>query len=413
MLRARRLFALALILCFAEHLAAGDWPQILGPNRNGIADAEKLAAAWPAAGPKSLWQKSVGRGFAGVTVAGGKAILFHRIDDQEVIECLDPKTGKSKWKAPFPTKYVSSIAEDDGPRCTPLMAGDRVYVFGARGGLHCVSLADGKKVWSRDCAEEFKAPDGYFGAGSTPILEGDKLLVNVGAGRNQAGIVAFDAATGKTVWQATDELASYSSPIAVTLDGVRHVIFVTRLSALSLDPDNGQVRWKFPFGARGPTVNAANPVVIDSHLFLTASYNVGAVWAKIDKNDARILWKNDDTLSSQYPTPIPLAGLLYGIDGRQDVGTARLRCIDPKDGSVRWTQEGFGMAAGILADGKLLLVKTGGDAVMIDPSPAGLKQLAKANLLGGTIRALPALSNSLLYVRDEGMLKCFDLSAGQ
>jgi outer membrane protein assembly factor BamB len=410
-MNARLRFALLALLC-ASPLAAGDWPQILGPNRNGIAEGEKLAAAWPAGGPKALWQKSVGRGFAGVAVSGGKAVLFHRVDDQEIVECLDARSGRQQWKTSFPTKYAGGYVEDDGPRCTPLIAGDRVYLFGAAGALHAVAMADGKKLWSRDCAADFNAPDGYFGAGSTPILEAGKLLVNVGADRSHAGIVAFDPANGKTLWQATDEQASYSSPIAVTIDGVRQVIFVTRLSALSIDAENGQVRWKFPFGARGPTVNGANPVVIDNHLFLTASYSVGAVWARISKSEARVLWKNDDVMSSQYPTPVAVGGLLYGIDGRQDIGTARLRCIDPKDGKVHWTQEGFGMASGIFADGKLLLVKTAGEAVMIDPSPDGLKQLAKASLLSGTIRALPALSDGLLYVRDEAMLKCFDLSGG-
>jgi outer membrane protein assembly factor BamB len=406
------LLACALLLAtliLSPPLAAGDWPQILGPHRNGIAEGEKIAATIPAGGPKTLWQKSVGRGFAGVAVAAGKAIVFHRIGNQEVADCLDARSGEMVWKASFPTRYVSSISEDDGPRCVPLVNEDRVYLFGAGGGLHCVSLADGKKLWSHECASGFGAPDGYFGAGSSPIVEEDKLLVNVGAGRNQAGIVAFDGQTGNVVWKATDELASYSSSVAATIDGVRHVIFITRLSVVSLDPASGQVRFQFPFGARGPTVNAANPLVIDGHLFLTASYGIGAVYAKIGKTDARTLWKSDDALSSQYPTPIYHGGLLYGSDGRQDVGVARLRCVDPKDGSVRWTKENFGMAAPILADGKLLLMKADGKLVLAEPTPQAFKQLAAAEILKGTVRALPALANGLLYVRDETTLKCVDL----
>ncbi len=399
-----------LVLCIpASSLLAGDWPQVLGPNRNGIAEEENIATSWPASGPKTLWQKSVGRGFAGVAVAEGKAIVFHRIGNEEVAECLESQTGKLEWKAAFPTRYVSSISEDDGPRCVPLITQERVYLFGAAGGLHCVALADGKKLWSHDCADEFGAPEGYFGAGSSPILEKDKLLVNVGGGRSQAGIVAFDAAGGSVVWKATEELASYSSPVAATIDGVRHVIFITRLNVVSLDPDNGQVRFQFPFGARGPTVNAANPLVLNGHLFLTASYGIGAVYAKIGKSDARKLWNSDDVLSSQYPTPVYHGGLLYGVDGRQDVGAARLRCVDPKDGSVRWTKENFGMAAPILAGGKLLLIKTDGELVVAEPSPQSFKQLAAANLMRGTVRALPALAQGLLYVRDESTLKCVDL----
>jgi outer membrane protein assembly factor BamB len=403
------LLLLVAFVLIASPLSAGDWPQILGPQRNGVADGEKLAAAWPSGGPKTLWQKSVGHGFAGVAVAGEKAVVFHRIGDQEVAECLDSQTGKPVWKASFPTRYVSSISDDNGPRCVPLIQQDHVYLFGAGGGLHCVSLAEGKKLWSHECASEFGAPDGYFGAGSTPIVENGKLLVNVGAGRNQAGIVAFDCSTGNVVWKATDELASYSSPVAATVDGVRHVIFITRLNLVSLDPENGQVRFQFPFGARGPTVNAANPVLINGHMFLTASYGIGAVYARIGKSEVRTVWKSDDAMSSQYPTPIYHGGVLYGIDGRQDVGVARLRCIDPKDGSVRWTKENFGMAAPILADEKLLLMKTNGELVMAEPTPRAFKQLASAELFKGTVRALPALANGLLYVRDESTLKCVDL----
>lgn len=408
-----KLYGLLLILvvdvALMAPLRAGDWPQILGPHRNGVAENEKLAASWPAAGPKLAWQKSVGRGLAGVAVAGGKTLLFHRVAEEEVAECLDAQTGKALWKVNFPTRYVSSIAEDDGPRCVPLIGEKHVYLFGAGGGLHCVTLADGKQVWSHDCAEEFGAPEGYFGFGSTPLLEGSKLLVNVGAGRNQAGIVAFDAASGRVAWKSTDELGSYSSPVATTVDGVRHVIFVTRLNCVSLDPDNGQVRFEFPFGARGPTVNAANPLVFDGHLFLTSSYGVGAVFARIGKSEAKIIWKNDDTMSSQYPTPVLVDGLLYGIDGRQDVGTASFRCIDPQNHTILWSQEGFGMAVPILADGKLLLIKTNGEAVLAQPLPKAFQPLARASLLKGILRALPALANGLLYVRDESTLKCIDL----
>jgi outer membrane protein assembly factor BamB len=401
--------AVALIALLAHTATAGDWPQILGPQRNGMGKDEKLTDRLPAAGPAVVWHKPLGNGLAGVAVAGGKLVLFHRQGDTEVVECLDAATGKPHWKAAFPTRYVSTISPDNGPRCVPVIDGERVFVYGAGGGLHALAMVDGKKLWSHDCAEEFDAPEGYFGAGSTPIVEGQRLLCNVGGGRSGAGVVAFDTASGKVLWQATDEQASYSSPVAATVDGVRHVIFAARLSALSLDPETGKVRFQFPFGARGPTVNAANPVVLDGHLFLTSSYGVGAVWAKIGKTSAQTIWKNDDTLSSQYPTPVAHGGHLYGIDGRQDVGVARLRCIAPGSGKVLWTEEGFGIAALILADDKLVIVKTDGELVLARPSPARFEKLATARISDSTHRALPALADGRLYVRDETTLRCLDL----
>lgn len=388
---------------------AGDWPQILGPMRNGVAEGEQIAAAWPKGGPKLLWQRSVGEGFAGVAVLGQRAVLFHRMGDQEVAEALDAASGKALWKVEFPTTYRGQISEDNGPRCVPLVHQGRVFLVGAAGTLHCVTLETGKKQWSRAVYEEYRASEGYFGAGSSPIIDGDKLLLNVGGARSGAGLVAFSPATGKTLWLATDEQASYSSPTAVTVDGVRHVIFVTRYNVLSIDPESGAVRFRFPFGKRGPTVNAATPLVVDGHVFVSASYGVGAAFAKIGEAKADLIWANDDAMSSQYPTAVHHDGYLYGIDGRQDVGVAELRCVDPKNGKVMWNQPGFGMATLILADGKLVIMKTDGQLLLAEPSPQAFRPLANARVFNSTTRALPALAHGLLYVRDTKTLKCLDL----
>ncbi len=390
---------------FQWQARAGDWPQILGPSRNGQAQNERLAESWPKSGPKVVWQQDVGHGFAGVAVAGGRLVLFHRRGNELVGEGLDAATGKPRWKVSFPTDYVSTIASDDGPRCVPVIHGARVYLLGPRGELECVDLQNGRRVWHRDLFADFHAPDGYFGAGSSPIVEGDKLLVNVG-GSGGAGIVALALADGKTIWKSTDEAASYSSPVAATIDGARQIVFVTRLNVVSIDPANGSVRFRFPFGARGPTVNAANPLILGNHLFVSASYGVGAQWAKVGADGAKEIWANDDVMSSQYTTCVEKDGLLYGIDGRQDVGMARLRCFDPRDGSIRWTEEKFGTGTLILADGKLVIMKTDGELVLAKPSPEAFRPLARAKMFEGIVQALPALSDGLLFARDTRTLKC-------
>ena len=388
-----------------EMVRAGEWPQILGPHRNGQADDERLFAEWPADGPAMVWQCEVGSGFAGAAVLGGRTIIFHRVGGGLIAEARDAATGKPQWKFTTPTRYTSTISPDDGPRCVPLIAGRRAFVLGPAGELACLETDTGKRIWQRNVYQDFKAPDGYFGAGSSPIVEGDKLLINVGGGKG-AGIVALSIADGKTLWTSTDELASYSSPVAVTLDGVRHVIFVTRLNVVSVDPADGSVRFRFPFGARGPTVNAANPVVLGDRVFVTASYGVGAVCAKIRRDRAEQLWASDDVMSSQYTTPVAKERLLFGIDGRQDVGVARVRAFDATTGKVAWTQEGFGTGNLILADGKLLALKTSGELVLVDPAPNGFKSLASARIFETTAQALAALSNGLLYARDTKSFKC-------
>lgn len=399
---------------------AGDWPQILGPDRNGVAADERIAVSWPNGGPKELWQRGAGSGFAGVSVSKGVAVLFHRVKDEEIIEALNALTGKTLWKSSFSASYVPSYTSDDGPRAPPVIARDRVYVYGAIGNLRCLDLKNGTTLWERNTYEEFNSkkyfrgepPEGYFGLASSPIVEGDKIIANVGGDSQGAGIVAFSVDTGRTIWKATGERASYASPVATTVDGERHVIFVTRLNVVSLDPDTGAVRFRFPFGRVGPTVNAANPLVVGNHVFVTASYGIGSVWAGIESDRAEIVWRDAEILASQYTTCVEHNGHLFGIDGRQDGPPADLLCFDPKTRKIAWTQPSYGYATLLKAGDKLLIVKTDGTFVLAAANSDKYEELARARICETTIRALPALAGGLLYVRDTRVLKCLDLRSG-
>jgi outer membrane protein assembly factor BamB len=413
----RFVVVLSLFFLAAQGVTAGDWPQILGPNRIGIAAPdEKIADTWTVA-PKTVWSQDVGDGFSGVAVSKGIAIVFHRLRDDEVVQAVDAKTGKQIWEAKFATEFVPSYTKDRGPRAVPLIHAGHVYLYGARGGLYCVTLKDGKTVWSRDTYADFSSkrpsrgepPEGYFGFSSTPIVVGDKLLLNVGGHQKDAGIVAFNLKTGKTVWTSTDEKASYSSPVAATIGGRKHVIFATRLKVVSVDPKDGRVLFEFPFGRLGPTVTAANPLVLGDYVFITGSYNFGAKLAKVGATGSVEIWQSDDVMSSQYTTCIQHEKTLIGIHGRQDEGLASLRCIDPKTKRILWTETDFGYATLIKADGKLVILKTDGTLVLAAASKTGYKELSSHKVLDSGARALPALSNGLLYVRDAKTLKCLDI----
>jgi outer membrane protein assembly factor BamB len=402
------------LLVLTATCPAGDWPQILGPNRNGFAEGEKLVAALPSS-PQAVWTKKVGEGFAGIVVAEDTAYLFHRVGNQERVEALTASNGSVVWTSNAPTSFTGPVDPDNGPRCTPVVAGDNVIVFGAQGLLRCLDRKTGKEVWSNPTHKTFSAQEGYFGAGSTPVVEGDLVLVNVGASRSHAGIVAFNVKTGKVVWKATDEQPSYSSPIVATVGGQRQAIFVTRYNCLAINPTSGDVLWTFPFGARGPTVNAASPVLVKNNLLVTASYGVGAVYAEVGANSVKEIWKNGDLLASQYPTPLPYEGMFYGIDGRDDVGPVSLRCVNPKTKRVRWTENimddgSFGYGSLIFADEKILLQKTDGTLVFIKPNDTKYEELSRTKLCPGTVRALPALSKGLYFIRNDDTLYCFNLS---
>jgi outer membrane protein assembly factor BamB len=285
----------------------------------------------------------------------------------------------------------------------------RVVVFGAAGVAHAVDEQSGEALWTRDLYDEFGGQEGYFGAGSTPVAVGPNVLFNVG-GKPQAGLVALSLDDGQTVWQATDEGASYASPAQCRLSGQTRVVFVTRLNLLMVDPADGAVLLRLPFGKRGPTVNAATPLVFDDQLFVTASYGVGARLLALADREARPIWSGDETLSSQYNTPILHEGFLYGIHGREDVGQAELRCVEASTGKVAWSRPNFGVAHLLLADNKLLLLTSDGRLILARPSPASYQELARTTISSGTTRALPAISQGRLLLRDNqadvGQLIC-------
>jgi outer membrane protein assembly factor BamB len=396
---------------------AGDWPQILGPHRNGMAEGEQLADAWPTGGPKTLWQCEAGTGFAGVSISKGKTILYHRLGEQEIAVALDARNGKPIWKATFPANYSPVFTEDDGPRAVPLISGNRVFAYNASGYLRCLDLTTGKVLWKRDTYEDFNSKkdfhgepsQGYFGFASSPIVEGNKIILNVGGDTKNSGIVAFAADSGQTIWKATSERASYSSPVVATVNGVRHIVFATRLHIVSIDPENGKERFRIPFGRTGPTVSAANPVILRDQLFMTASYGIGALLAKIKPDEAEVLWQDREVMASQYTTCVEHEGHLYGIEGRQDGPPADLRCFDVKARKVLWTEPSFGYATLIRAGNRLLIFTTEGTLVLAAANPHKYQELARQQISQTTVRALPALADGLLYVRDSKLLKCLDL----
>lgn len=399
-------------LLAAPALQAGDWPQILGPHRDGVAVDETLSERWPASGPQEVWKVPVGQGFAGVAVVDSVVYVFHRRGNEEIVEARDAATGDIVWSRPFPCRYRGGYSSDSGPRCVPVVSGERVFVFGVEGALRCLQVSDGEEVWSRETADDFSAPDGYFGAGSSPVLYDGRVIVNVG-GRQDAAVVAFSAADGETLWQSVDDAASYSSPIVTTVAGVDHALVVTRYHLVSLNPGDGAVRFRFPFGMRGPTVNGATPVVVDDHVFVSSSYRVGSAWASIGAGGDRPTRSGEELLATQYATPIQLDGLLYAVDGRQDMGAATVKCLDPAQQKVLWEQGGFDYGSMIRVGQELLFLTCGGELIRIAADSTDYRELDRATVLKPTPRGhrLPAISNGRLFVRDDSELKCLQVGA--
>jgi outer membrane protein assembly factor BamB len=387
-------------------LFAADWPQFLGPSRDGVYNAE-LNEKWPASGPRVVWRKQVGQGLSGPVVAGNRLILFHRSGNRELVESFDALTGTPQWQHAYPTAYRDDFGFDEGPRAVPVVSGGIVYTFGAEGKLHAVELATGKPLWNVDTMRQFEVAKGFFGAAGSPIAEDGRVIANVGG--KKAGIVAFDAKTGKVLWAATSDAASYSSGVATTIAGRRYAVFLTREGVVGLDPASGEVRFRRPWRARqAASVNAATPLIVGNEMFVSAEYGPGAGVLRFDGTKLADVWLSNDVLSNHYATSVYHEGHLYGFHGRQEFGPV-FRAVDFETGKVLWSTDRFGAGSVTLAGTRLLIVKETGELVIAAASPKAYQAIATARVLPQTIRAYPAIAGGLVYLRNDVTLVALDL----
>lgn len=387
--------------------AAEDWPQYLGPERNGVYRGPALAETWGPQGPRVVWRKTIGQGFSGPVVAQGRVILFHRVGNEEVVEALDARTGAAQWRYAYATAYRDDFGFDEGPRAVPVVANGIVYTFGAEGQLHALDLAKGTRLWSEDTMRRFKVPKGFFGAAGSPLVEDGRVLANVG-GPN-AGIVAFEAKSGKILWTATNDQASYSSPIGATVAGRRLAVFLTRAGLVGLDPATGKVEFQRPWRARmAASVNAATPLVIGDLIFVSAQYGPGAGVFRVQGSTLTELWASDEALSNHYATSVYYEGHLYGFHGRQEFNPS-FRAVDLRTGTVRWSEDRFRAGSVTLAGNRLVILRETGELIIAAASPDRFQPLARAQILPGTVRAYPAVSDGFLFARNDNTLVCLDL----
>jgi outer membrane protein assembly factor BamB len=438
-----------------------DWPAFLGRLGTGVTVDRGLSDQWPEGGPPVLWKKRIGTGYSAPSVLGGKLIVHHRKTD-EMVECLRAATGEPIWSYAYQGFYTGSLNANDGPRSTPLVTEDRCYTLGADGKLLCLDFKTGKSIWTRNLSQDFTIGSMPFGIGASPILEGDLLIVLVG-GQPNSGVVAFRAKTGETAWQSVgketwdgaqtswsttyhwkgDEgVASYSSPIAVTIDGKRHVLCLMYQGLVSVDPHDGRVNFKHWFSSRRrESISAARPVVIGDKIFLTATYGIGSVLLEVEPAGRAVkeLWRNR-RMDAHWSTPIHVDGYLYGFRGEYEPN-ATLDCLDMKSGKIAWWTTGYNRNIDsigrdpqtgefkVRATGKVIpfpffgrgsLTRVGkrfivlgerGTLALAEMSPKGYHELARASFkhLGVHSWTNPVVAGTKVYLRDENSLLCVEL----
>ncbi len=405
----------------ASDAVTHDWPSFLGPSHNACSPETKLTRRLP---PALVWQFVKGDGYASPALAGGRLVFFHRVRDEEVVECLHPETGARLWRTAYGTAFEDRYGYSNGPRSSPVIDGSRTFTMGAEGKLHALDLATGMVIWKRDLRAEYKVPQNFFGTGSTPLVEGRRLIVNVGAPGGPS-IIALDTATGREAWRAGKDWGpSYASPVPAVVHGKRRLfVFAGGESdpptggLMCVDPLNGHVDFSFPWRSRSvESVNASCPVVFDNKVFVSASYRTGSALLEIAPDFThRVLWTTQEC-GLHFNTAIYRDGYLYGFDGRNEPD-ASLVCVDASNGKVVWRdalqwtdtlttggaprqiQTSTYRGSLLSVDGQFLCLGELGHLLWLDLAPAAHKEIARAWLF--TAReswALPVLSRGLLYV---------------
>ena len=412
---------------------AGDWPQLLGPNRDGVAVGEEPLTELPAE-PDVLWSVPVGQGYAGPAVVAGRVFLHHRVDDALRLEACDAATGDQLWAADAPATYRGGMTGDDGPRAVPTVTdpallgeeAGRVLAVGAAGLLRCVAADDGREFWRRDLGGEFGADLGYFGLGPSPLVIPDPnggavVLCVPGGFRQDAGVVGLDLATGETRWTAAKAKPCYGSPILIESDGdaggVPLAVVPTRVTLYGLNPLTGEIGWEAPFGAQGPTAIGATPVTLPggeggTRVFLTSNYNTGDVLLTATAGAADIAYNGEFLLAGHYATPVGFGdGLLYGLGGQERRDAATLLCVEPVAKKTLWERQdgvGYGNLIGVPGaepgGGSVLHLTLEGDLALFAADPAGYRELGRQRLPGGGWRAVPAYADGVLYARSDDTL---------
>jgi outer membrane protein assembly factor BamB len=409
----RNSVAPVVVLLIASGAMAADWPQWLGPKRDG--SSTEVVKPWKEP-LKILWKKPVGEAHGGPVVANGKTYLFYRTPgkNEETLAAFDAVSGKPIWNTTYP-RHETKIAFGNGPRGVPCVADGKIYTFGITSILTCFDAADGKIDWQVDCEKEYKAPTLTFGSSCSPIVVGDNVLVNVGA--KGASIVAFDKRTGKEVWKKLDDGASYSSPIVIDpkqavidLPKPPPVVFLTAKGLVSLNSKDGAIRWKYPF-ADFILESSCTPVAFDGKV-LASSITAGCVLLEMDAKNSKVtkVWSN--SLNCYFSTPVALGkDTLYMVTGSLLEKTAVLRCVDATNGKEHWSRKNVGKYHATLlrtGDNKMLMVEEKGDLVLFHPNPKEYSELARSKICGNTW-AHPALANGRLYIRDANDLICVEM----
>jgi outer membrane protein assembly factor BamB len=394
---------LTLASAAAAQVAAGDWPQWRGPNRDGISKESGLLKQWAPEGPPLVWKASgAGDGYSSFAVAGGRIYTMGLRGTREYVIAFDVATGKEVWATPHGSAFRND--RGDGPRGTPTVDGATLYALGGNGDLSAMDAKSGRVIWTMNVLDKFGGSNITWGISESPLVIGEKILVNPGG--PGASIVALNKKDGSLIWKSQSDRSGYSSAIPVKVGDMTQVVFFTHQRAIGLDLKDGKLLWEYDRAANN-VANVATPVVRGNRVFISSDYGTGAglVEIKADGKAQEVYFTKD--MRNHHSSSILIGDHLYGFS------SGILTAMRFDTGEVAWKDRSVGKGSLVYADGNLYALSENGVVGLIEATPEGYREKGRFRITQNSLPTWthPVVAGGRLYLRDQDTIYAYDVRA--
>ncbi len=390
-----------------------DYPQFLGPSRDGMVDTVAIDPDWDANPPEIAWQQTIGDGWSAFAVQGDMAVTMEQRDQEEWVSAYNVLDGSLLWKYVIAARHTN-VMGGTGPRSTPTISNNRVYACSAVSHFACLDLLSGQKIWSQELLELADSTQADFessvawGRSASPLIVGNQVVIPLGgsAENAMATLVSFDAETGQELWRAGEDQISYSSPMLATLAGVQQLLLISEAELAAYTIDSGKTLWSVPWpGSSAGSATVSQPVQITpSRILMSKGYGVGAQVIELSSDGpswtSEEVWKNAVVLKTKFTTCVIRDGYGYGLsDGI-------LECVDLASGKRQWKRGRYRQGQVLLVGQHLLITAENGEIALVAATPERFSELAKLPVIGDVTWNTAAISGNRLLVRNSDEAAC-------
>lgn len=373
------------------------WTDFRGPLRDGVYRQSEILTAWPAKGLPQVWKQPIGGGYASFVTGNGRAYTIEQRRDKEAVVAYDIATGRELWAHSYAAFFEESLG-GPGPRATPTFHNGVIYSQGATGELRVLDAKTGALRWGKNILTDNQAQNIQWGMATSPLVVDGKVIAQPGG--TDASVVAYAADSGKVVWKALSDQASYTSAMVLTVAGQRQIVTITAKRMVGLDPENGKLLWEYPWETQYD-VNGSQPILIaGNRLLISSGYGHGSALVEINGSAVKTIWQST-RLKTRFSSAVLHEGYIYGLD--ENI----LTCLRVTDGNQMWKGGRYGYGQIMLAGGHIIVLAESGELALVKATPEQHTELAKFQAIEGKTWNHPAIENGLLLVRNAAEMACF------